>query len=710
MEIYHPNRGGVYYKEVKSLLEKVKVAEVEELEVNNSHFPRELLQFTQLRRLRLFNLHKFPSEIAAFEHLEELHILGGYSFNSVTPPFSIDLPHLKHLCLSNKYYQSLESDGFAGLPNLEYLCMNELYLGFFPEKVLLLKQLKHLQLNACSFDKLPDDIDRLSQLVTLSLEHNGLKKLPETLGNLTHLKTLLINDNKIKELPSGVTRLLQLTHIEAGRNRLSKLPSEIGELQKLETLTLPKNKLTTLPSSLPNCKKLTLLNLENNQLTELPNAIGNLKQLQTLQVRNNQLETLPQSLGKLRLLTTFDISDNPLLWQTLPYEAKGFRELMLRFVYERISLKATAALSDQLQYFAPDLANHPLQPDAVLSITGRTSLKIKTLKPALEKQGIRYQKKIDQHITHLVIGRLPKLNLNELLKHPVTFLSEAQLNQFLQEQAPPDPSKYLLTQNEHTPEAVKNLKGLLLSEDSSNVVLAVELINSGGFPMALHTELFMAYKMVNDTKVRKQIKPVLEKYSSEKAKEAMRQRMSLYSEHIGEIRLRRNINKYTKDNEFDGAKIARYFWERYRKGILYLFSYGSSEQIQEVLPKGDTLDLSELKINVLPQELAQCTQLKHVILNDCEFANFPKVLLQLSGLETLALQKNYFWKLPLELGQLTQLKKLDLSHNFFDSFPEVVYQLPALKSLSFKTWHTPVITAEVLQMIKEKLPNCVVES
>ncbi|WP_299462484.1 hypothetical protein [uncultured Microscilla sp.] len=709
MGIYYPNRKGTYYKEVKNLLDEVKATEVEELEVNNSHFPQELLQFTQLRRLRLLNLHKFPSEITAFEHLEELHILGGYYFKSVTPPFSIELPQLKHLCLSSEYYQSLKSDGFAGLPNLEYLCMNELYLGFFPEKVLLLKQLKHLHLNACSFDKLPDDIDRLSQLVTLSLEHNGLKKMPETLGNLTHLKTLLVNDNKLKELPASITQLLQLTHIEAERNRLSKLPSEIGELQKLETLALPKNKLTTLPSSLSNCKKLTLLNLENNQLTALPNEIGNLTQLQNLQLSNNQLQTLPQSLGKLCLLPTFDISDNPLLWQEFPYEAKGFRELMLRFVYERISLKATAALSDQLQYFAPDLTSHPLQPGAVLSITGRNSLKIKILKPALEKQGIRYQKKIDQHVTHLVVGRLPKLKLDELLKHQVTFLSEAQLNQFLQEQTPPDPSKYLLTQNEHTPEVVKNLKGLLLSEDSSNVALALELINSGGFPMALHTELFMAYKMVSDTKVRKQIKPVLEKYSSEKAKEAIRQRMSLYSEHIGEMRLRRNINKYTKDNEFDGAKIARYFWERYRKGILYLFSYGSSEQIQEALPKGDTLDLSELKINALPQELAKCTQLKHVMLNDCEFANFPKVLVQLSGLETLALQKNYLWKLPNELGQLTQLKKLDLNYNFFDKFPEVILQLPALKSLSLKTWHTPVITAEARQMIKEKLPNCAVE-
>ena len=219
----------------------------------------------------------------------------------------------------------------------------------------------------------------------------------------------------------------------------------------------------------------------------------------------------------------------------------------------------------------------------------------------------------------------------------------------------------------------------------------------------------MAYKMVDDLAVRKQIKPLLEKHSSEKAKEAIRQRMSLFSEHIGEMRLRRNINKYTKDNELDGVKIAHYFWQRYRKGILYIFSYGNSEQIKEVLPEGDTLDLSGLKINALPDELAQCGQLKHVLLKDCQFRVFPEVLLRLPQLETLNLALSQIGRLPDELPQLTKLKKLDLSYNFFQSFPELLYQLPQLEHLSLKTWHIPVVTPEVLKKVVSKLPNCEVE-
>lgn len=710
MGIYYPDRKGTYYKDVKNLLSQVKIEEVKALEVNSSHFPQELLQFHQLRTLRLQNLHEFPTEIAAFEHLEELYILGGYYFKSVTPPFSIKLPQLKRLWMSREYYQSLEPQGLAGLTNLEYLNVDGLHVDSFPEKVLVLSQLKYLHLNACKFDKMPNEIAQMPELEVLTLNHNGLKKLPETLGKLSQLKKLEIKGNKLKGLPASISQLTQLQSIEAGDNALNKLPEDFGELKNLEHLVLTKNKLTHLPDSLVNCKKLHLLNVENNKLTYLPQMLGNLPHLQVLQLRKNQLQNLPTSLGKLKALTVFDIGDNPIQWQKADYETDNFRELMLRFIYERISLKAMADLSDQLQYFTPALATHPLGAGVVVCITGRTNFKIKELKPALEKQGMRYQKKLDDQVTHLVVGRLPKLPLDEVLKHKITFISEAQLNQYLQAQTPPDPSKYLLQQDEHTPEVVNNIKGLLLSEDSNNVALAIELIKSGGFPPELHTELFMAYKMVSDVEVRKQIKPLLEQHSSEKAKEAMRQRMSLYSEYIDEMRLRRNINKYTKNNELDGAKIARHFWQRYRKGILYLFSYGSSEQIKELLPTGDTLDLSGLKINALPNALAECTQLKHVILKDCEFVTFPKVLLQLPQLESLVLRKNQIWRVPDELPQLEKLKKLDLSYNFFDHFPQVLYQLPQLEQLSFKSWHKPIITADVLQNIENTLPNCQVEA
>ena len=309
-------------------------------------------------------------------------------------------------------------------------------------------------------------------------------------------------------------------------------------------------------------------------------------------------------------------------------------------------------------------------------------------------------------MTHLVIGRLPKIPIDELLTHKVTFLSEAVLNEFLQEKAPPDSAKYLLQEDEHTPETIKNLKALLLSEDAANVALAIELIESGGFPPELHTELFMAYKMVDDTSIKTKIKPTLEKYSSEKAKEAMRQRMLLYSEHMDEQKLRRNINKYTKDNELDGIKIARYFWKRYQKGILYMFSYGNNEQIIEILPPGDTLDLSGHQINTLPDALLQCTWLKHIKLDDCDFTLFPKVLTQLSGVETLSLSKNYMWSLPKTMTNMSQLKKLNLDYNFLDPFPEIVYQLKQLESFSFKTWSDPPVYSKALKKLKKELPKC----
>lgn len=704
MGFYYPTVMGRYFPDIESLLKSVKVEEVQEIYCDGQSWDPQVLRLKHLRKLVLKDFSQFGGVIRSFEHLEELDMFGYAKQDAFS--FTILLPQLKRLTLSRNYYRAMSEESFASMKNLEQLNLAALSMGTFPEKILNLKNLKNLHLVECEFDTLPDSIRRLENLEVLELSRNRIKKIEAGIGALKSLKKLYLDENFLKTLPEEIGNLSELVHLKYTNGRLTSLPKTIGQLQNLVLLNVRRNKIKTLPDEISKCKSLKKLYLEHNQLEKLPEQMSNLENLEELFLRKNKLTNLPPDLAKFKQLQYWDIAENPLNWETLAFDDEVFRKYMLAYIYQLIQKKANANLSDQLQHFPPTLAKNPLQSGAVVAITGRTNFKIKTLKPALEALGIQYEAKLNKRVTHLIMGRLPKFSLDEILNHSLTFITEAQVNQYLTSQQAPDPSKYLLQENTQTPDNIQNLKGLLLSSDASNVALAVELMNSGGFPKELHTELFMAYKLVEDASVKQNIKPWLEQHSSEKAKEAIRQRFSLYSEHMDEAKLRRNINKYTKDNELDGPKIAGYFWKNYKKGILYLFSYGSSEQIMEVLPQGDTLDLSMCQVNILPEELVQLTQLRKVILSECNFSYVPKVLFKMPWIEELALDKNYLFRLSPEMVKLTNLRYLYLDYNQFQAFPEVLLKMPQLKKITIKNWYESYMDKETVRHIKEKLPDC----
>jgi len=708
MGFYYPNNQERYFSSVKQLLAEIPIEQITELEYDGRKFPADLSRLIYLEKLMLYGVNEVSNALSKLPKLKKLVLLGqGYTNVRKIPPYVLNIPHLKEITLSREYFLRLSPDSYTYLSSLEVFQLENDYLDGFPEELLRLTTLKKLRLNGCRLSNIPERIQELVKLEELSLVGNFLKHLPESLDKLTQLKVLNLRRNKLKTLPKSVGSLKRLQYLDCSFNHLKTLPDEIGALNNLQELDLRKNKLETLPNEITQCEALQYLNLTTNQINYLPANIGNLRQLRELHLTKNKLITLPEGLGALSKLEQLTLNDNSLDWTKFPLQVPTFRVLMLKYIYHIIQNTARAELSDQLGHFPPTLAHNPLQKGAVIAKIGKTGLKVNSLKPELKALGIKYQAKLDAKVTHLVVGRLPKLPLEELLNYSVTFISEAQLNAFIDAQQAPDPSKYLLQPDDALAgENVENLKNLLLSEDDQNIAIAIELIKGGGFPKELHTELFMAYKMVHTPKVRKEIKPLLEKYSSEKAKESMRQRHALFTEAMDEMKLRRNINKYTKDNEFDGPKIARYFWDRYKKGILYVFSYGSSEQILEVLPKGEILNLNEHRINALPAELAQLTQLKKIYLNGCSFVVFPKVLLQMPQVEVLYLDQNYLEKLPKEIIKMTSLKELSISFNLIRTLPDVLLEMPHLEKIIFKTWYKSDIDPTLVEKVKKKLPNC----
>ena len=708
MGFYYPNRQGRYFSSIEKLAGHVTIGEIKEIAYHGSQFPESLIQFEHLEKLELYAVTKIEDTLHALPHLRELSLMSsGYMGVDKLPQYDLNLPSLEKLTLEREYFLKLSPESFTYLSSLKYLRLERNFSGTFPEKILQLKSLKSLHINLCNLPAIPEGIQSLSHLEELSLIGNGLKMLPEEVGRLEYLKVLNISSNQLKVMPASIGNLKNLHYLNCDHNNFKLLPPEIGDLKSLEHFSVKANKLEALPDKIVGCTSLQFLDVSYNKITTLPNKLGNLSGLKEFHCLRNKLVSLPVSLGKLVNLEKLVLDENPLNWSTFSLQNTEFKRLMFKYLYAMIQSTPNAHLSDQLGLFPPALSENALKEGDIVAKTGRVSLKVKELKSQLEALGITYQSKFDKRVTHLVVGRLPKISLEDLLDLEVTFISEAQLNEFIASKQALDPTKYLLQQDdEQTTESIHKLKGLLLSEDDQNVAIAVELIKAGGFPKELHTELFMTYKLVDDSKVRKEIKPLLELYSSEKAKEAMRQRLALFTEAMDEKKLRRNINKYTQNNEFDGPKIARYFWDRHQKGILYLFSYGSKEQILDALPKGDTLDFTELGINVLPEVFEELKQVKKICLKECDFVRFPKVLFKMPWLEVLNLEHNYFEQLPKEMKKLGNLRELNINYNMIRKFPEVLYEMPHLRKIMFKSWYDEHVDAATIEKVKEKLPNC----
>ena len=124
-------------------------------------------------------------------------------------------------------------------------------------------------------------------------------------------------------------------------------------------------------------------------------------------------------------------------------------------------------------------------------------------------------------------------------------------------------------------------------------------------------------------------------------------------------------------------------FETSKKKLLDLSLLNLKEIPHHIFDQKDILelDLSGNYIDELPVELLQLKQLKKIRLYDCNFTQFPAILLKMLTLEEIDLSVNTINDLPSEISKLTNLKKLFLYNCSFNYFPEAVYFIPQLEVL-----------------------------
>ncbi|MFX1480751.1 MAG: AN1-type zinc finger domain-containing protein [Promethearchaeota archaeon] len=146
-----------------------------------------------------------PDEIALFENLEELRIIG---YLSEIPASIGNLKKLKKLDLSNNEIKNIPNS-LNSLKNLEELILNSNHLKIIPNEFKYLQNLKRVEINYNKLNLVPNFILNLKNLEILDLSNNRIEEIPNEIINLESLKSVDLSLNLIQHLPDTIEQFLR---------------------------------------------------------------------------------------------------------------------------------------------------------------------------------------------------------------------------------------------------------------------------------------------------------------------------------------------------------------------------------------------------------------------------------------------------------------------------------------------------------------------
>lgn len=247
-------------------------------------------------------------------------------------------PSTKSLYLFSNGIESMTSEDFDGLTNLEMLDLSQNKLTELPESVFAhLTSLRNLDLSSNQITYISEgSFKGMALLERLYLYSNQIETIhPAAFNGLDHMLELKLQGNHLTSLPAlSMPQLLlldlrynviptlgpsdlqtpNLESLKLGRVGLTSLDQElIGSLKNLHELDISENQLQTFPAVLKETQGLIQLSLAGNPMGPLKvDDFQSLGELQELDISSLSLqglpEDLPQHLPHLRKLT---VAENP---------------------------------------------------------------------------------------------------------------------------------------------------------------------------------------------------------------------------------------------------------------------------------------------------------------------------------------------------------------------------------------------------------------
>ncbi len=717
------------------------------IHVNLDRFPPGLPRLSGLRALRLNGntLTELPDEIGELTRLRDLD-LGSCALTRISPELG-RLRELKRLSLSYNRDLAELPDVLDGLESLESFEASGCALTALPPSIGGLKRLKYLHLTGQKLAALPETIGGLESLVTLDLTSAKLKTLPPEIGQLRQLQHLDLSRNEVEALPPEIGRLESLRTLVAHNNRLKSLPETIGELTELESLDLHKNQLTQLPDAFAKLTKLRFLSLQGNKLTDLPPSMRRLESLEQLQLASNKIKGMPEVVFHLRLQDATGLpgprarklKDRLKLIRgchqaNLDVEAiKRVYDLYLgKDVDREVTFEALKVpqfgdevLAEIFTWPESGLKDHPLRKGSVITFEGKSSMKKTEAKSKLEEIGLGYSPKIKKGVTHVVLGRSPK-DVKGLAQGKHAFISEQELVSFLETFE----ERFLLEEEAAQEGAVGNVEELLRSEDDASVALGLEVLESGGVPDEVMTELFIIAKLSPKKKLKAKARRLIDLHGSQGVRAAVKDRRKLLSDaHKAEKLTEEALNAYGRSYpSLDWVRVAYELIRLRGRGFRFLYDrtkpgHPLRDRALRGLLKNGVIDFGGAFMGYTPHyrnayayyfppafpiEVVEWPGVVELRLQGCAFGQLPPEIGQMTGLRRLDLASNQLTDLPEALADLTGLEDLNLSDNQLKEVPEVLARLTSLQRLNIRNNRrgTEDVPLTAPPELREALPNC----
>lgn len=596
----------------------------------------------------------------------------------------------QYLRLKNKIYSDLSTKKFS----INYWEK----LKEIPSEINLLQQLESLSIyRNKSIKKYPAELADLPNLKHISLRFNNLKQIPVVFKELQQLETLVLSNNRFLASTKweylSQMKALKVLDLSCSLQNWSILPQEIGNLHSLKELNISGNKLKALPDNFKNLKQLEKLHCELNDFESFPSVIVQLPLLKELQISAKALKELPKEVLQLQHI------------ETLKFTAKSTSKTAYIFPFERL-LKhiKTYSFSVDLQLFfldiirgsllikdltnqqlltllncaIPEYTNQALEeidlrikanklctfsfPKANdrLVIKGKIKGKVSELKSRIAQNSIQTGVKINAATTHVLIGSMPGDIYTKLQKYDIALITEQSLVQHLNQLEQP----YLLSSEEITD--LENIRQLLHSNQTENILLALEMLKSGGVPPELLTELFLIYKLIRVQKIKRVIYQIVGQYAPLSFATALKSRKPI-GPSISETVRANNLEFYCKNEILDKKYIAFYLLKKGGYGQLFaLFNLSIEDKItyfEQILEDGH-LSLSGLELTELPDDLGMIKGLTHLDISYNKFTKVPPQLFNCRELKNLYIRGLYeIHKNPDDLWKIPNLEKIYVGYN-----------------------------------------------
>jgi hypothetical protein len=349
------------------------------------------------------------------------------------------------------------------------------------------------------------------------------------------------------------------------------------------------------------------------------------------------------------------------------------------------------------------LEDHPLRKGSVVAFEGKTAMTKSAVRAKLKEVGLSYSPKITKEVTHVVLGTKPK-DIAGLASGKHAYIAEQEMVEFLDRFE----EHFLLEEEAAQEGVVQNVEELLRSEDEANVALGLELLESGGVPETVITDLFVIAKLHTVNKLKTKARKLLELHGTAEVRKALKDRSKMYSDaYKGEklteealldfqrsypsldwlrvayemIRLKGHGFRFLYDRAKPGHPLldtairtlledgvadfgAAYmgYTPHYRNAYAYYYAPFFPTELLD-LPGLIELRLQDCALTTLPEEIGLATSLRRLNLRSNELKDLPESLANLPYLEELNLGNNRFDEVPAVLAKCTNLKKLDITQN-----------------------------------------------